>query len=520
MALSAVAHLAALHRDLPLHDTDEEWFLDPAVRITSTGSLDPHWVGHPGSTVIYPTALFIHAWDVIAHHGSIFGGDNSLAARYHTAPTPFYLIARLWVIALSVATIPLLYLLGRRVFGVRIALVATALWSVLPYPVHFGRIVRTESAATFFAVLTLWCCVRLYESRGSVRWCLLAGVSTGLAVSSRYFMVALLPCALAAAVAGVLHDRARVVRVGALVVASAFLGFVLTTPFFFLDWSATKASLKLQDTGQPVGNTLSPLGNLRWYLGSAAPNALSWPVFLLAIAGVVVTLWQRRRFTQLLLLAYAALYLVTLSASKQHWERYLVEVMPIAVLFVAAFIVAVSKYVGSRAPQAKWLAPATTVVLAGALIAVPVRDLVRLDQHDRQRTQRELAREWIEQNVPRGSSVVQDPLLFGVRPSSIPPIGNDINVDYVLAPAQHTLGYYQQHGYTYAVVAAGDVATHLLNSANTPERQFYNDLGCGTRLVAAFSRREIRYVGIQIYRLDQRPVRRLDYFCRQPVLVH
>ena len=65
--------------------------------------------------------------------------------------------------------------------------------------VHLGRVVRSDSAGVFFGLLALWLCLRLFDDPRT-RWCVLAGLGVGLAVSSRYFMVALVPVLVAAAV--------------------------------------------------------------------------------------------------------------------------------------------------------------------------------------------------------------------------------------------------------------------------------------------------------------------------------
>jgi hypothetical protein len=76
VAFSGVAHLSALHRDLPLQEPDESAFVRPAVRIAATGDLNPQWFGHPGSTVIYPVAGLIRGWETIANGGPIVGSDG------------------------------------------------------------------------------------------------------------------------------------------------------------------------------------------------------------------------------------------------------------------------------------------------------------------------------------------------------------------------------------------------------------------------------------------------------------
>jgi hypothetical protein len=248
MVVSSVAHVWGLHRDLPVADPDENAFVRPAVHIAATGDLNPHVFGHPGSTVIYPLAGLVHAWELVAHDGPIVTSDASLSARFERSPTEFYLIGRLWTIALSVGALPLLFLVGRRAFNARVALIATALWAVLPYPVQLGRVVRTDSAGVFFGLLALWLCLRLLDDP-RIRWCVLAGVGVGLAVSSRCFMVALVPVLVAAAVLPYRRALRSAIRSAGIALASAVGGFALSTPYFFLDWHTAFDSIRDQDTG-------------------------------------------------------------------------------------------------------------------------------------------------------------------------------------------------------------------------------------------------------------------------------
>src|SRR4029077_12357041 len=131
------------------------------------------------------------------------------------------------------------------------------------------------------------------------------------------------------------------------------------------------------------------LGNLRWYLTDALPGALTWPLFLLALGGVAYVLWRRRRPRELLLIAFCGVYLVAISASRQHWQRYLIEILPIALLFGALLIDRITDAVARSHPRQIWLTTAIPVVVVAALVVAPVRDLVAVDRRDRQLTQRE-----------------------------------------------------------------------------------------------------------------------------------
>jgi hypothetical protein len=117
VGVSLFVHLRGLTHDLPAPGADEPYFVLPAARMAWKGDPDPHWFGHPGSTVIYPLALAYRVREVVFHGAPPFGSAPSLAARFRSDPTSFYEIGRVWVMLLSVATVPLLFFLGRRVFG-------------------------------------------------------------------------------------------------------------------------------------------------------------------------------------------------------------------------------------------------------------------------------------------------------------------------------------------------------------------------------------------------------------------
>ena len=114
--LSLGIHMVGLRRDLPYPDVDEPVFVTPAVHIAATGDLNPHWFGHPGSTVIYPLAAAYHVWDAVGHGGPLLSSDRSISRRFAESPAPFYVLGRLWSIAFAVASVPLLFLIGRRAF--------------------------------------------------------------------------------------------------------------------------------------------------------------------------------------------------------------------------------------------------------------------------------------------------------------------------------------------------------------------------------------------------------------------
>jgi 4-amino-4-deoxy-L-arabinose transferase-like glycosyltransferase len=407
MVVSVGLECWAVTHDLPYPGVDEPVFVRPAVQIASTGDLDPHWFGHPGSTTIYPLAGLYHVWGAVAHGGPVFSPDPGLANRFATSPGDFYLIGRLWSIAFAVGAIPLVFLLGRRCFSTAVGVAGAALWAVIPLAVSYGREVRTDSAGVFFALLSLLLIVRLFE-RASIRDHLVAGVAIGVGISSRYFLVTLLAALIAAGVIALRrHVPGASVRGIAAGVGAAVVAFVLTTPYFLLDWSTARASLANESTSHVGHDGLSPIGNLRWYLGNAIPNTISWPIALLAVAGIVVAVVYRRDPRRLILLAASATFLVAISTSKLHWNRWPLPILPVVVLFAADGLAHLTSAINARVGQRE-LASAFAVAGVALVVVWPAKDVIQLDVRESRPSTRVVARQWIEQNVPEDSSVVRE----------------------------------------------------------------------------------------------------------------
>ena len=278
---------------------------------------------------------------------------------------------------------------------------------MIPLAVSYGREVRTDSAGVFFALLALLLIVRLFE-RASLRDQFVAGLAVGVGISSRYFLVTLLAALVAA---GWIALRRRVpgasVRGIAAGVGAAIVAFVLTTPYFLLDWSTARASLANESASHVGHDGFSPIGNLRWYLGNAIPNAISWPVAQLAVTGIIVAVVHRRDARRLVLLAGAATFLVAISTSKLHWNRWLLPILPVVVLFAADGLAQLASAIGARIGRREL---ASAFALAGvALVALwPAKNVIQLNVRESRSSTRVVARDWIEANVPEDSSVVRE----------------------------------------------------------------------------------------------------------------
>ncbi|WNM38610.1 glycosyltransferase family 39 protein [Micromonospora halotolerans] len=165
---SALVAIAALALYLRVWQLDALGFnSDEAVYAGQAASL----AGNPNYTPFFP---------VFRAHPMLF----------QTLLSPFFragevdVAGRVVVAALGVATVLAVHLLGARLYGRRVGLVAALLVAVMPYHVIVTRQVLLDGPMVLFATLTLYCLVRFVQSQ-QVLWYVAAGGMLGLTMLTK-----------------------------------------------------------------------------------------------------------------------------------------------------------------------------------------------------------------------------------------------------------------------------------------------------------------------------------------------
>jgi 4-amino-4-deoxy-L-arabinose transferase-like glycosyltransferase len=501
-----VLHLWGIRKNLPYEpESDESIFVEGAVHMVASGNLNPGWFGNPGSTIFYPLAGTIHAWRVIAHGAPLFQSNPELVALFDRNIYPFYLLGRFLSVIYGVLSVPLIFLLGKNAFNAQTGLLGAFLFIFYPLSVSHAQMVRTDSAGTFFGLLSLWLCLRAYD-RPMLLNHILAGIAIGLSVSSRYFMVLLVPFLLLLDFT-LLHKHyveatpRQLIIAGIAGVVVAFIAFVLSTPFFFLDFSTVVENLRLEARMTHLGaDGLSRSGNFIWYLFSVIPAAISWPQAILAVIGAIVAI-LKRHFKPAALLVFSILYLVGISLSPLHWQRWIIQILPVLSLFVASAIILISDrlIIFLRLPR-EWLGVLMFLGMM-AFSAQPGYQTILEDIQQSRPSTRLLARQWILEHLPPHSKVAQD--AYGAFLS-----GTDFQVDQQFSlAADRDLGDYYREGYQYLVVSSSIYNRYFAEPERySREVDFYQALFHQAELLRQFepSKKKGGPI-IRVYRLQTAP---------------
>ena len=160
LTLAAFAlRLSQIHQSL---FGDELWTYQQVTRPTLAGVL--HAIRPPAENA--PPLFFLLAW---------------LSAKLGD-PT---VLIRLPSLILGVATLPVVYALGRETVGRTAGLIAAAVLAASPFSIYYGLEARPYATTAFFVALSTFAVVKATRS-GALRWWALYGLSAAAAAYSHY----------------------------------------------------------------------------------------------------------------------------------------------------------------------------------------------------------------------------------------------------------------------------------------------------------------------------------------------
>lgn len=404
VTLAAALRLPGISFGLPLFThPDEGYIVEPVLRMLASGDPNPRWFEYP-SFVLYLNA------GLYAAGASIIGAPSAAAVD----PVRLRLWSRTMTVAFAVATVPVVYAAGALAFGETAGLAAALLLSVCPLHVANSVALTTDAPVAFAAALALWAALVIaFRGATPVRH-LLAGAAVGLAAGTKYPGGFVAASVIAAHVAAVGISPRNLWRSGALAGAVlAITVFLLTTPYSLLDFETFRSTLQWQSQHFSTGHAGAQTADTNSYALYAQwiPRMLGAGGGILAFAGLI-SAFVLRPGAGFVLAAFPVAYLLMMGSHRVAFERYLVVLLPAAVVMASATMLL------PRLMPRRGLVIGTLLLgLAWSVaIANEARDsreyVARLTLPDT----RGLAETWMRGNLPAGARVAREnytPTLLG-----------------------------------------------------------------------------------------------------------
>jgi hypothetical protein len=500
LTLALGLRLGGVRYGLPYFAHPDESILVPLAVQVLTGDLNPHFFN-------WPTLYMYVLSGVYAVYGVVLQATDGLsaAAAFVRDPARFYLIGRVITAVLGTATVGLTYLLGARLSGRAVGLAASFFLAVSLQHVVDSHFATTDVPVTGAIVLALLATLSYWE-RGGTREAGAAGLLGGLAASAKY-NGGLVGAAFVAAhlvrwrAGRDRHDTALVGPALAAWLLGAGVGFLAGTPFAALaprEFARGVIGEVRAIGAAQFGNEAAPPA-LLFHLLHALPQAVGTP--LLLAAGVGLAVWLRRpRPEHAVVLAFPLPYLAIIGTWGSRFERYAVPLLPFVCLLAAVGLAALTRRRGRRVVP--------ILAAAAVLIASPV--LARVLYYEmllRRPDSREVAGQWIESNIPAGSSVAMERYspptpwgdhTLGSRPMLSPPQGLAERLPRMASAARpparlrilpldaYDVGVLRHRGIDYVVLSSFVYQRHMESCDRFPQPcRFYADLARRARLVYA-----------------------------------
>jgi 4-amino-4-deoxy-L-arabinose transferase-like glycosyltransferase len=353
----------------------------------------------------------------------------------------YFLLGRLLSVAFGMASIYLVYRLGRAAYSRPVGLLAALFLAVEPLHVKYSHVAVTDVPATAFSLLALVLLVTAAKGGGR-RWLVAGAAAAGLATATKYNLGALvLPVAVTAVYASRGEVAARVAAGGRRlgewwriltrrVVAPMLAAFLLASPFVLLDLPKFIHDFAIQSRIMHTGWLgFENSGNGYWYnFHVNLAGALGLVLLLLALAGLAYALWRRTPL-DVMIAPYLILYFAYIGTWKELADRYLLPLVPLLLLLAARLCVSFFRV---RPALRSVLAPSLAALVVAAVV-LPLTDSIAFNTELTRTDVRLRAKTWVEATIAPGSKIASD--TYG------PPLVRRLDAPHYTAAGMHPVAY-------------------------------------------------------------------------------
>jgi len=412
----------------------------------------------------------LHRAAPLAERIGLSGEALSLMDRANRDCDAIAVAGRLTMAILDTLTIWLLFLLGRRIFSAGAGVLAATFYAFSAQAIQLSHFFAMDPASTTFTVLAVYGSVRMLQE-SNTRSAILAGVGAGLAISSKFSALPVLAAPVSASALVVILEQQRAYRKGrpadgalqfraiagaclALIVAG--LSFFLTSPYSLLDWQNFIQATLIEQGRMVRGIADMPFTRqyrnttpYLYFIYQQVAWGLWWPLGVVTLGGVLamladlaMTLWRlvrnwmymaqedasgirlpaRFQASSVIVWSWVLPYFVITGAFLAKFNRYMIPVLPFAVLLAAGAIwrlwrLAPGARFGRRDYRLRRISAgilAAIGIVGGVFWSLAYVNGVYRGEHTWITASR-----WIYENVPQGSVILwelwDDPL-----PKAIP----------------------------------------------------------------------------------------------------
>ncbi len=361
----------------------------------------------------------------------IVGSATDFAHYYFRDPSAFYLIGRATTAFIGAINVYLVYRMGQLAYSARTGLLAGLLLAMNVLHTKLSHYITVDVPMACLSTAALYFGLKIAMG-GNRRDYIWAAVLLALATTTKVTAILLVIPLCISHCFNVMSHTAGQRRyffskplwqaIGAFVVV-----YTVTTPGIVMNFGGF-VSFMLRKFG--IGDNVSSVvtseilaqesmyanTNMFVFYFDAVKDSMTWPVFLICLAGVGYGLWSRRRADLILISTVVTFYFVlSMTAdTKEFYPRYMLPAIPVMTLLGARLL---EKFLGYFRYGRKEVVGMSLVIL---LAILPVSRIAADNSLFTNKDTRAIANEWFEANVPAGAGVFIEGTRTRVTEGTVP----------------------------------------------------------------------------------------------------
>jgi 4-amino-4-deoxy-L-arabinose transferase-like glycosyltransferase len=453
LLIVAIPRFLSIGYGLPhLIEPHEQLIVPKVLKMIRSGTLN-HGIYDYGSLYF----IFLYFVFIIAGFISGITGAKAISI-YDIDPSFFYFTARAANVFLSIVSVYLVYLIGKRLADKKTALGAAAIVGI--GTVHFLNSItaRLELLVLVFVLLAFYYMFKLTATDKIADYCL-AGLFCGFAVGTKFYSITISAALLYAH----LMNRKRKtfsnrkLLISLLVMIFAYL---ITNPYIITDTDSF-----IRDTSR-LSRELGVKEH--WSTAKSAPEAVYARIIFydgLGFVGTAVLLLmlffylRKPNSKSGFLLIFPVLHFLVLARSRYVFHRYILIAIPFLVLFL---VYELGKRIESRNEKIKFNTKIVFWAIIFLISVFPALKMCRIARQYNLPITSQSAVKWIEANIPAGSRLLVTPYTVSLDEKlyAIAPLG----IKSTKFP--QSIFSQPETGYNYIITAIHAKKYGLLQEAN------------------------------------------------------
>ncbi|MDX8411428.1 MAG: glycosyltransferase family 39 protein [Mariprofundaceae bacterium] len=313
-------------------------------------------------------------------------------------------VGRAFGVVYGVLTILITYFIGKVLFGCKAGLLAALLLAVYPGQIFWAQRIRPDELFSFQFALNFLLMARIYKGAGNIhRNVMIGGLLFGLSVATRFPAVALYAGYAVAIFLPAYQGRFEVKqfltsRLHWLLIGFTCIGYMVASPYSVIYPGELIGGIQRQLSYQtePYIDAIGRGPSWYQYGGKMLGQAMGYPLYVLALAGVAFAAWKRSR-EDVLLFAMIVPYFVSLSLVSWVVVRYTLPLLPLTAILSARLVLTCF--------HEQHRAQAAMAVLVAVAVLWTVGANTAYANAIKGEDTRDMAARWISQNVRAGASV-------------------------------------------------------------------------------------------------------------------